>query len=98
MDPGNWATDLAAGSAYGYSLLSVILLSNLMAVLLQSLCIKLGVATGRDLAQACRDHFSRRVSFALWVLCEVAAGGHTQDRKSTRLNSSHSQISYAVFC
>ena len=72
MDPGNWATDLAAGSAYGYSLLSVILLSNLMAVLLQSLCIKLGVATGRDLAQACRDHFSRRVSFALWVLCEVA--------------------------
>src|SRR5438132_12701889 len=72
MDPGNWATDLAAGSAYGYSLLSVLLLSNLMAVLLQSLCIKLGVATGRDLAQACRDHFSRRVSFALWVLCEVA--------------------------
>src|SRR2546428_7967722 len=72
MDPGNWATDLAAGSAYGYSLLSVILFSNLMAVLLQSLCIKLGVATGRDLAQACRDHFSRRVSFALWVLCEVA--------------------------
>ena len=72
MDPGNWATDLAAGSAYGYNLLSVILLSNLMAVLLQSLCIKLGVATGRDLAQACRDHFSRPVSFALWVMCEVA--------------------------
>src|SRR5438876_1474809 len=72
MDPGNWATDLAAGSAYGYNLLSVILLSNLMAVLLQSLSIKLGVATGRDLAQACRDHFSRPVSFALWVLCEVA--------------------------
>ena len=72
MDPGNWATDLAAGSAYGYKLLSVILLSNLMAVLLQSLSIKLGVATGRDLAQACRDHFSRPVSFALWVLCEVA--------------------------
>jgi manganese transport protein len=72
MDPGNWATDLAAGSAYGYNLLSVIFLSNLMAVLLQSLCIKLGVATGRDLAQACRDHFSRPVSFALWVPCEVA--------------------------
>src|SRR5205823_3979145 len=72
MDPGNWATDLAAGSAYGYNLLSVILLSNLMAVLLQSLSIKLGVATGRDLAQACRDHFSRPVSFGLWVLCEVA--------------------------
>src|SRR6267142_5539598 len=71
MDPGNWATDLAAGSAYGYTLLSVILLSNLMAILLQSLCIKLGVATGRDLAQACRDHFSRPVSFALWALCEV---------------------------
>jgi manganese transport protein len=75
MDPGNWATDLAAGSAYGYHLLSVILLSNLMAMLLQSLCIKLGVATGRDLAQACRDHFSRPVSFALWVLCEVAIAG-----------------------
>src|SRR5882672_10207349 len=72
MDPGNWATDLAAGSAYGYTLLSVILLSNLMAILLQSLCIKLGVATGRDLGQACRDHFSRPVSFGLWVLCEVA--------------------------
>jgi len=72
MDPGNWATDLAAGSAYGYKLLSVVLLSNLMAILLQSLCVKLGVATGRDLAQACRDHFSRPVSFALWVLGEVA--------------------------
>src|SRR5437899_7814286 len=72
MDPGNWATDLAAGSTYGYGLLSVIMLSNLMAILLQSLCIKLGVATGRDLAQACRDHFSRPVSFALWVPCEVA--------------------------
>src|SRR6184192_4116657 len=72
MDPGNWATDLAGGSRYNYTLLSVILLSNLMAVLLQSLCIKLGVATGRDLAQACRDHFSRPVSFALWVMCEVA--------------------------
>src|SRR6266851_8380137 len=72
MDPGNWATDLAAGSRYNYTLLSVIMISNLMAILLQSLCIKLGVATGRDLAQACRDHFSRPVSFALWVLCEVA--------------------------
>jgi manganese transport protein len=72
MDPGNWATDLAGGSAFGYSLLSVILLSNLMAILLQSLCAKLGIVTGRDLAQACRDHYSRPVSFMLWVLCEVA--------------------------
>jgi manganese transport protein len=72
MDPGNWATDLAAGSGYGYTLLSVVLVSNLMAVLLQSLCVKLGIATGRDLAQACRDHFSRPISLALWLLCEIA--------------------------
>jgi manganese transport protein len=72
MDPGNWATDLAAGSRYNYKLLSVILLSNLIAILLQSLCIKLGIVTGRDLAQACRDHFSRPVSIALWVLAEIA--------------------------
>lgn len=72
MDPGNWATDLAGGSKFGYSLLSVILLSNLMAILLQALCVKLGVATGRDLAQACRDNFSKPVSFCLWVLCEIA--------------------------
>ena len=72
MDPGNWATDLAGGAQFGYTLLSVILLSNLMAVLMQSLCIRLGVATGRDLAQACRDYFSPRVSFGLWVLCEIA--------------------------
>jgi manganese transport protein len=72
MDPGNWATDLAGGSRYNYTLLSVIMLSNLMAVLLQSLAIKLGVVTGRDLAQACRDHFSRRVSFAFWGFAEIA--------------------------
>lgn len=72
MDPGNWATDLAGGAKFGYTLLSVILLSNLMAVLLQSLCVRLGVATGKDLAQACRAYFDRRVSFALWLLCEVA--------------------------
>jgi len=72
MDPGNWATDLAGGSKFGYTLLSVILLSNLMAVLLQSLCVRLGVATGRDLAQMCRDSFSPQVSFVLWVLCEIA--------------------------
>ena len=72
MDPGNWATDLAGGARFGYTLLSVILLSNLMAILLQSLAVKLGVVTGRDLAQACRDHYSRPVSFVLWVLCEVA--------------------------
>jgi manganese transport protein len=72
MDPGNWATDLAGGSRFGYKLLSVIMLSNLMAILLQSLCVKLGIVTGRDLAQACRDHFSRPVSFTLWILCEIA--------------------------
>src|SRR6266498_2700476 len=72
MDPGNWATDLAGGSAFGYTLLCVILISNLMAILLQSLCAKLGIVTGRDLAQACRDHYSRPVSIILWVLCEVA--------------------------
>jgi manganese transport protein len=72
MDPGNWATDLAAGSRYNYKLLSVILISNLIAILLQSLSIKLGVATGRDLAQACRDHFSRPVSIAFWLLAEIA--------------------------
>ena len=72
MDPGNWATDLAGGSAFGYTLLSVILLSNLMAVLLQGLASKLGIVTGRDLAQACRDHYSRGTNFVLWLLCEIA--------------------------
>jgi manganese transport protein len=72
MDPGNWATDLAGGARFGYTLLSVILFSNLMAILLQSLALKLGIVTGRDLAQACRDHYSRPVSFVLWVLCEIA--------------------------
>ena len=72
MDPGNWATDLAGGSRYNYTLLSVIMVSNLMAVLLQALAIKLGVVTGRDLAQACRDHFRRPVSVGLWLLAEVA--------------------------
>jgi manganese transport protein len=72
MDPGNWATDLAGGSKFGYTLLSIVLLSNLMAIILQSLSARLGIVTGRDLAQACRDHYSRPVSFMLWVLCEVA--------------------------
>jgi manganese transport protein len=72
MDPGNWATDIAGGSRFAYTLLSVVLLSNMMAILLQALAVKLGVATGRDLAQACRDHYSRTVSFILWILCEVA--------------------------
>jgi manganese transport protein len=72
MDPGNWATDLAGGAAFGYTLLSVILISNLMAILLQGLAAKLGIVTGRDLAQACRDHFSRPTTLGLWVLCEVA--------------------------
>src|SRR2546428_2782246 len=72
MDPGNWATDLAGGSKYNFALLSVVMMSNLMAILLQALSLKLGIATGRDLAQACRDHYSRPVSFLLWVICELA--------------------------
>jgi manganese transport protein len=72
MDPGNWATDLAGGAQFGYTLLAVILISNLMAILLQHLCVKLGVATGRDLAQACRDHYPMPVVWFLWVLCELA--------------------------
>src|ERR1700752_2331391 len=72
MDPGNWATDLAGGARYGYTLLSVILISNLMAILLQALAVRLGIATGRDLAQACRDSYSRPVTIGLWVLCEIA--------------------------
>jgi manganese transport protein len=72
MDPGNWATDLAGGARYGYTLLSVIMLSNLMAILLQALSARLGIASGRDLAQACRDSFSKPVTIVLWVLCEIA--------------------------
>jgi manganese transport protein len=72
MDPGNWATDLAGGAKFGYALLFVVMLSNFMAILLQHLCIKLGVATGRDLAQACRDHYSTPTVWFLWILCEIA--------------------------
>lgn len=72
MDPGNWATDLAGGAQFGYTLLSIILLSNFMAILLQHLSIKLGIATGRDLAQACRDHYSTPTVWFLWILCEIA--------------------------
>ncbi|AMJ68276.1 divalent metal cation transporter [Hymenobacter sp. PAMC 26628] len=72
MDPGNWATDLAGGARYGYTLLSVVLVSSLFAMFLQHLAAKLGIATGRDLAQACRDHYSRPVSLGLWAMCEIA--------------------------
>jgi manganese transport protein len=72
MDPGNWATDIGGGSKFGYTLLSVILISNLMAMFLQALSAKLGIATGRDLAQACREHYSRSTSIALWIVCEIA--------------------------
>ncbi len=72
MDPGNWATDLAGGAQFGYTLLSVVLISNFMAILLQHLSIKLGIATGRDLAQACRDHYSTPTVWFLWILCEIA--------------------------
>jgi manganese transport protein len=72
MDPGNWATDLAGGARYGYTLLSVIMISNFMAILLQALAARLGIASGRDLAQACRDTYSRPVTITLWILCEIA--------------------------
>src|SRR5579864_6919258 len=72
MDPGNWATSLAGGSKFGYSLLTIALLSNVMAIVLQSLCTRLGVGAGRDLAQACRDSFPRYVALPLWLSAEVA--------------------------
>jgi manganese transport protein len=72
MDPGNWATSLAGGSAFGYTLLSVVMISSLLAILLQALSAKLGIATGRDLAQAVRDHYSRPVVLFHWVICEIA--------------------------
>src|ERR1700747_3228881 len=72
MDPGNWATDIGGGAKFGYTLLSVILISNVMAMILQALSAKLGIATGRDLAQACREHYSRRTGLFLWVVCEIA--------------------------
>jgi manganese transport protein len=72
MDPGNWATDIGGGSKFGYTLLSVIFISNVMAMFLQALSAKLGIASGRDLAQACREHYSRRTSLFLWIVCEIA--------------------------
>jgi manganese transport protein len=72
MDPGNWATDLAGGAKFGYALIWVILASNLMAMLLQTLCVRLGIATGRDLAQSCRDYYKKPAAIVLWLLCEVA--------------------------
>ena len=72
VDPGNWATDIAGGAQFGYTLLSVILISNFFAIILQYLALKLGIATERDLAQACRDHYSPTVSFLLWIFCEIA--------------------------
>src|SRR5437762_2405127 len=72
MDPGNWATDLAGGAKFGYALIWVLLMSNLMAILLQTLSARLGLATGRDLAQACRDAYSPAVRWVLFVLCEIA--------------------------
>jgi manganese transport protein len=72
MDPGNWATDLAGGAQFGYSLLFVIAISNLMAIVLQALALKLGIVTGRDLAQTCRDEYSKPVGFGLWILAEIA--------------------------
>jgi manganese transport protein len=72
MDPGNWATDIAGGARFGYTLLSIVLISNMMAVFLQALAARLGIATGRDLAQACRDSYSRPVVLGLWLACEIA--------------------------
>ena len=72
MDPGNWATDIGGGAKFGYTLLSVILISNVMAMMLQALSAKLGIVTGRDLAQACRESYSRPVAIGLWIVCEIA--------------------------
>jgi manganese transport protein len=72
MDPGNWATDIAGGAQFGYTMLSVILISNFFAIILQYLALKLGIVTERDLAQACHDHYPKSVSFCLWILCEIA--------------------------
>jgi manganese transport protein len=72
MDPGNWATDIAGGAKFGYTLLSVIFISNIFAMFLQHLSLKLGIVTGRDLAQACKDHYSKPAAFTLWLLCEIA--------------------------
>jgi manganese transport protein len=72
MDPGNWATDIAGGSRFAYQLIFVLMISNLMAILVQTLASRLGIVTQRDLAQACRDYYSRRTSLVLWVLCEIA--------------------------
>ncbi len=72
MDPGNWATDIEGGARYGYALLSIIMMSNLMAIVLQALSARLGIASGRDLAQACRDAYSRPTTIVLWLLCELA--------------------------
>src|SRR5205809_7970314 len=72
MDPGNWATDLAGGARFGYRLVWVLIMSNLMAVLLQTLSARLGVVTGKDLAQACRDFYPRAMALPLWLLCEIA--------------------------
>ncbi|WP_294182095.1 Nramp family divalent metal transporter [uncultured Clostridium sp.] len=72
MDPGNWATDIAAGSKFGYKLIWVILISNIMAIFFQTLCARLGIVTGKDLAQACRSHYNKFVNYILWILCEIA--------------------------
>src|SRR5258706_5724826 len=72
MDPGNWATDLAGGARYGYTLLSVVMVSNFIAILLQALALRLGIASGRDLAKACRDSYSKPTTIFLWILCEIA--------------------------
>jgi manganese transport protein len=72
MDPGNWATDLEGGARFGYQLIWVLLMSNFMAVVLQTLAARMGIVTGRDLAQACRENYPRPVVIALWVMCEIA--------------------------
>jgi len=87
MDPGNWATDIAGGAKFGYTLLSVIMLSNLMAILLQSLAARLGIASGRDLAQACRDTYSPRTSFALWTATSTRPASNARSIAATKAPS-----------
>ena len=85
MDPGNWATDLAGGAKFGYTLIWVILLANIMAIVFQTLSARLGIVTGRDLAQVCRDHYPKPVNYILWIITEIAIAA-TRSCRSTRIS------------
>jgi hypothetical protein len=92
MDPGNWATDIAGGAKFGYTLLSVVMLSSLVAMFLQHMALKLGVATNRDLAQCCRDAYWHPVNIALWILAEVGGFGYWALADARRVYRSHTAM------